>query len=283
MATGLLVPDAGQVLVHGRDLWVDPQRVKGTLGVLPDGMRLFDRLTGCAAHHLRGPAPGAGPRDGGGPDRGICWPPWTWRRIGTRSWSTTRQAWPRRSRWRAPLVHAPALLVLDEPFEAVDPVSAANIRDLLASYVASGGTVIVSSHVMDLVQRMCSHVAVIAGGRVLAAGTVDRCAPARPSRTGSSSSSAGVLPGRGSRGCAPRPTEAHPAAQRSAAQRLADRRDGRSARSTASASCCGRGGHRRARGDGDLRRPATVLVLPGRRWCSAGRCCRWWPSAWTRP
>ena len=71
------------------------------------------------------------------------------------------------------LVHAPRLLVLDEPFEAVDPVSAANIRDILAQYVASGGTVIVSSHVMDLVQRMCDHVAVVSGGHVLAAGTVD--------------------------------------------------------------------------------------------------------------
>jgi ABC-2 type transport system ATP-binding protein len=72
------------------------------------------------------------------------------------------------------LVHAPGLLVLDEPFEAVDPISAANIRDILNTYVREGGgTVIVSSHVMDLVQRMCDHVAVIAHGHVLAAGTVD--------------------------------------------------------------------------------------------------------------
>jgi len=56
----------------------------------------------------------------------------------------------------------------------VDPISAANIRDILDGYVASGGTVIVSSHVMDLVQRMCDHVAVIAGGNVLAAGTVEQ-------------------------------------------------------------------------------------------------------------
>ena len=62
---------------------------------------------------------------------------------------------------------------LDEPFEAVDPVSAANLRSILDKYVSSGGTVIVSSHVMDLVQRMCDHIAVVAGGRVLAAGTVD--------------------------------------------------------------------------------------------------------------
>lgn len=71
------------------------------------------------------------------------------------------------------MVHAPELLVLDEPFEAVDPVSARTIRSLLDSYVASGGTVIVSSHVMDLVQRMCSHVGIIAEGRLLAAGTVE--------------------------------------------------------------------------------------------------------------
>ncbi|MFN3925678.1 MAG: hypothetical protein ACK4K6_18905, partial [Pseudarthrobacter sp.] len=72
-----------------------------------------------------------------------------------------------------PITGQPRLLVLDEPFEAVDPVSAANIRSILDSYVASGGTVIVSSHVMDLVQRMCDHVAVVANGRLLAAGTVD--------------------------------------------------------------------------------------------------------------
>jgi hypothetical protein len=56
---------------------------------------------------------------------------------------------------------------------AVDPVSAANIRDILTQYARNGGTVIVSSHVMDLVQRMCDHVAVVSAGRVLAAGTVD--------------------------------------------------------------------------------------------------------------
>ena len=71
------------------------------------------------------------------------------------------------------MIHAPELLVLDEPFEAVDPVSARTIRGLLDSYVASGGTVILSSHVMDLVQRMCSHVGIIAEGRLLVSGTVE--------------------------------------------------------------------------------------------------------------
>ena len=71
------------------------------------------------------------------------------------------------------MVHAPELLVLDEPFEAVDPVSARTIRGLLDAYVASGGAVILSSHVMDLVQRMCTHVGIIAHGQLLASGTVD--------------------------------------------------------------------------------------------------------------
>ena len=70
-------------------------------------------------------------------------------------------------------MHSPRLLVLDEPFESVDPVSAANIRDILHGFVEGGGTVVVSSHSMDLVQRMCDHVAIVAAGRVLVAGTID--------------------------------------------------------------------------------------------------------------
>ena len=71
------------------------------------------------------------------------------------------------------LIHGPRVLVLDEPFEAVDPVSSATIRSILADFVGSGGTVILSSHVMDLVERICSHVAVIADGRLLAHGDID--------------------------------------------------------------------------------------------------------------
>jgi ABC-2 type transport system ATP-binding protein len=73
----------------------------------------------------------------------------------------------------AALVHSPRLLVLDEPFESVDPVSAANIRDILQEFAKNGGTVIVSSHSMELVERMCDHVAIMAEGRVLASGTID--------------------------------------------------------------------------------------------------------------
>ena len=72
------------------------------------------------------------------------------------------------------LIHAPRLLVLDEPFEGVDPISTSTIRQILQGYAASGGTVILSSHVMDLVQRLCDRVAIVAAGRIRAAGTLEQ-------------------------------------------------------------------------------------------------------------
>jgi len=70
----------------------------------------------------------------------------------------------------AALLHSPRVLLLDEPLEAVDPVSARIIRTVLSRYTAAGGTVVFSSHVMALVEDLCSHVAVIAAGKIIAAG-----------------------------------------------------------------------------------------------------------------
>ncbi|MFF2843217.1 ABC transporter ATP-binding protein [Paenarthrobacter sp. NPDC057981] len=172
MATGLLRPDFGTAVVHGVDVWAQPLAAKKLMGVLPDGVRLFDRLTGEQLVTYSGLLRGM--------DRDV---------VGTRVSELLAAldlegdagslvvdysaGMTKKIALASALIHAPRLLVLDEPFESVDPVSAANIRGILESYVASGGTVIVSSHVMDLVQRMCSHVAVVAGGRVLAAGSVD--------------------------------------------------------------------------------------------------------------
>lgn len=172
MATGLLRPDFGTASVLGTDLWTNTVAAKRTLGVLPDGVRLFDRLTGAQLITYAGLLRGL--------DRDT---------VAARTEDLLRAmdllgdrdkyvvdysaGMTKKVALASAMIHAPRVLVLDEPFEAVDPVSAANIRDILHAYVADGGTVVVSSHVMDLVQRMCSHVAIIAGGHVLAAGTVD--------------------------------------------------------------------------------------------------------------
>ncbi|KAD3436329.1 ATP-binding cassette domain-containing protein [Arthrobacter yangruifuii] len=172
LATGLLRPDAGSARVHGTDGWAQPLEAKRLMGILPDGVRLFDRLTGEQLVTYAGLLRGMDRETVQSRTRDLLAAMDLTADAGTLvvdySAGMTKKA-----ALASALIHAPRLLVLDEPFEAVDPVSAANIRDILTGYVRSGGTVIVSSHVMDLVQRMCDHVAVVAGGNLLAAGTVD--------------------------------------------------------------------------------------------------------------
>ncbi|WP_375399981.1 ABC transporter ATP-binding protein [uncultured Amnibacterium sp.] len=172
MVTGLLRPDAGTVTVHGIDVWRQPERAKAIIGVLPDALRLFDRLTGAQllyyAGVLRGMAAGTVKQRTADLIAAFGLQDATSRLVADYSAGMTKKI-----ALAAAMIHSPRLLVLDEPFESVDPVSAANIVEILERYVASGGTVVLSSHGMDFIQRVCDHVAVVIGGRVLAAGTVD--------------------------------------------------------------------------------------------------------------
>ncbi len=172
MATGLLRPDLGQVSVHGVDIWAQPLEARKLMGLLPDGVRLFDRLSGEQLVTYAGLLRGMDKDTVAERVKDLLNALDLAEDAGTLVVDYSA-GMTKKIALAAALIHAPRLLVLDEPFESVDPVSAANIRDILHDYVHSGGTVIVSSHVMDLVQRMCDHVAVIAAGRVLAAGTVD--------------------------------------------------------------------------------------------------------------
>ena len=172
MATGLLRPDSGRALIHGVDVWAEPVRAKAMIGNLADGVRLFDRLTGEQLVTYTGMMFGLSHADVAARTADLLrimdLTPAAGTPVVDYSAGMTKKI-----ALACALVHAPRILVLDEPFESVDPVSAANIEDILRDYTKGGGTVIVSSHSMDLVQRMCDHVAVIAAGHVLAAGTVD--------------------------------------------------------------------------------------------------------------
>jgi len=142
------------------------------VGILPDGLRLLDRLTGlqliCYSGLLRGMERaqvadrahellGALGLEGDGGTLVVDYSAGMTKKVSL----------------ACALIHAPRLLVLDEPFEAVDPISTSTIRQILEGYAYSGGTVILSSHVMDLVQRLCDRVAIVAAGRVRAVGTLD--------------------------------------------------------------------------------------------------------------
>jgi ABC-2 type transport system ATP-binding protein len=172
MVTGLLRPDSGTVTVHGADVWSDPVAAKRNMGVLPDRLRLFDRLTGSQllfyAGTLRGLDAATVRRRSADLAAAFGLEGALGRLVADYSAGMTKKV-----ALACAMIHSPRLLVLDEPFEAVDPVSAATITGILQDYVKAGGTVVLSSHSMDLIQRMCDFVAVVVSGEVLISGTTD--------------------------------------------------------------------------------------------------------------
>lgn len=172
MATGLLRPDAGTASVLGHDVWSDPAAAKALMGVLPDGLRLFDRLTGRELLRYIGLLRRVAPDDIAARSGDLL------AALGLAEDADTlvveySAGMTKKIGLACALIHAPRLLILDEPFEAVDPVSGEGIRQILRGYVRGGGTVVLSSHVMELVEHLCDELAVIAQGRVLVTGPVD--------------------------------------------------------------------------------------------------------------
>jgi ABC-2 type transport system ATP-binding protein len=169
MVTGLLRPDEGLVRIVGRDVWSDPVDVKARIGVLPEGLRLFERLSGRELLTFTGRLRGLPVKDvdlratqlldvldlSGAQHKLVV------------DYSTGMR---KKIGLAAALLHNPEVLFLDEPFEGVDPVSAQVIRGVLVRYTATGGTVVFSSHVMELVESLCDWVAVMAAGRIVAHG-----------------------------------------------------------------------------------------------------------------
>lgn len=172
MMVGLLRPDAGTVKIKGVDVWPDPTEIKSLVGVLPDDLRLFERLSGEelllyvgllrrldrdeVLHRSTELLQLLG-LDKAGNDL-------------VADYSTGMR---KKIALAAALVHSPSVLILDEPFESVDPVSSKIIVEVLQHYRRSGGTIVFSSHVMDTVERLCDHVAIVSDGRVARSGTVE--------------------------------------------------------------------------------------------------------------
>ncbi|HEX6498579.1 MAG TPA: ABC transporter ATP-binding protein [Micromonosporaceae bacterium] len=172
MAVGVLRPTAGTARVLGHDVWSDPVTAKRLLGVLPDGVRLFDRLTGAELLGYTGLLRGMDPAVIDARSRELL------DVLGLADAGQTlvvdySAGMKKKIGLACALLHGPRVVVLDEPFEAVDPVSAALIRDILQRYVHGGGTVIFSSHVMEVVEKLCTHVAILADGRLRAVGHLD--------------------------------------------------------------------------------------------------------------
>lgn len=152
MATGMLVPDQGVAYIDGYDIWAKPEQAKPLLGVLPDGMRIFDRLSGSVLVTYMGMLRGL--------DKETAQTRATQlmkalglQDAGKKPVADYSAGMKKKVTLACALVHGPRILVLDEPFESVDPISSATIREILESFVKGGGTVVLSSHVMEKIGR----------------------------------------------------------------------------------------------------------------------------------
>lgn len=175
MMTGMLKPDAGVVAILGLNVWQDVNAVKRLIGLMPQPDQIFSSLTGRQLLVYSGMLRGM-PRAEVESRAKDLLQAFDLVEAADKAVSEYSSGMTKKICLATAMIHSPRILVLDEPFEAVDPVSSANIKDILSEYVSTGGTVIISSHVMSMVQRMCTHVAVINHGQVAAAGTVEQVA-----------------------------------------------------------------------------------------------------------
>jgi ABC-2 type transport system ATP-binding protein len=172
MLTGLLAPSAGRARVLGVDLSRDGVEVKRRIGVVPDGLALFERLSGAEQLRIHGQLFGLDRREAGRradellaaleltQDAGKL--------VGEYSHGMKKKL-----ALGCALIHGPQLLFLDEPFEGIDAVAVAGIRRMLQDLVARGAmTIFLTSHVLEVVERLVTHVGIIREGRLAAQGTL---------------------------------------------------------------------------------------------------------------
>lgn len=175
IATGLLEPDRGTVFINGISMWDEPVAAKGALGVLPDGMHMFDRLSGIEHLTFVAQLRGLDKQSAIQRSRSLL-QAFELPLDKKKTISEYSTGMRKKIGLALALVTSPRLVVLDEPFEAVDPVSANTLQQVLKEYVKLGGTVVLSSHVMATVESLCTHVAVINQGRILVSGTTEEVA-----------------------------------------------------------------------------------------------------------
>jgi len=172
MLTGLLAPTAGRMQILGLDLATNLVEVKRQVGVVPEGMALFGRLTGSEYLNFAG------------------------RMYGVERETTAHRAaelldfmelsdqpktlitdyshgMQKKLALAAAVIHGPKVLFLDEPFEGVDAVASGTLKSMLQRMIAHGATIFLTSHVLEIVERLCSHVGIINNGRLVAQGSLD--------------------------------------------------------------------------------------------------------------
>jgi ABC-2 type transport system ATP-binding protein len=167
--TGLLRPSGGTFRVLGLDPVADPVAIRRCIGVVPEDLGLFERLTGAETLAFAGQV------------HGLSRPVLDARaqellefmelqRAARQLVADYSHGMRKKLALATALLPAPRLLFLDEPFEGIDAVGSRQIRSVLSDFVAAGGTVFLTSHVLEIVERLCDHVGVIHRGRLVTQG-----------------------------------------------------------------------------------------------------------------
>ena len=172
MLTGLLAPSSGQIEILGLDLNTDPVTVKRQIGVVPEGMALFGRLTGSEFLNFAGRMYGL--------DRITAAQRATelldFMQLADQPKKLVTDyshGMQKKLAMAAAVIHGPKVLFLDEPFEGVDAIAAGTLKSMLQGMIARGATIFLTSHVLEIVERLCSHVAIIHQGRLVAQGSLE--------------------------------------------------------------------------------------------------------------
>ena len=189
MLTGLLAPSSGSIEILGLDAIAQAQEVKRQIGVVPEGLALFGRLT--ASEYLRfvGRMYGLAPEltaqraaelldfmDLAGEPKKLI--------------ADYSHGMQKKLALAAAVIHGPKILFLDEPFEGVDAIAAGTLKAMLLGMIARGSTIFLTSHVLEIVERLCTHIGIIHRGQLVAQGSIDelRARSAPPPRPGEEAS-----------------------------------------------------------------------------------------------
>lgn len=169
--TGLIPADSGSVEILGLRLPEDELAIKQRIGLVPDESLLFDRLTGAEFLEFVGRMYGLDRRTA--VDRAAGLLDLLELKIDRKVIGEYSKGMRKRVAMAASLIHHPDLFLMDEPFEGVDAVGARLMKDILLDQVRRGATVFLTSHVLEVVERLCDRVAIINNGAIAAAGTME--------------------------------------------------------------------------------------------------------------
>ncbi len=172
MLTGLLSPTAGSIRIFGEDLLANAVEVKRHIGVVPEGMALFGRLTAPEYLQFVGRMYGLDKPTAAGRTAEL---------LDFMGLANERKkliadfshGMGKKLALAAAVIHGPKLLFLDEPFEGVDAIAAGLLKNMLQGMITRGATIFLTSHVLEIVERLCTHVAIINRGHIVAQGSLE--------------------------------------------------------------------------------------------------------------